>query len=176
MLILLSGPIGAGKTTLCERAVVAARARGLTVAGVLAPAVVEDGKKVGIEASDLVGDERKLLARNDLDLGGVRAGQYSFDDDVLAWVLSLNVEALAGDALTFVDEIGRLELDRGVGLAPLIPLLTKPRQADTVVVVRGDLLDVMVSRLAPAASRVVTLDPAHRDAAWAELEAMLFRC
>jgi nucleoside-triphosphatase THEP1 len=175
MLILLGGPVGVGKTTLCARAAVAARARGWAVAGVLAPAIVEDGKKAGIEAADLANGERRLLARSDCDLGGVRVGQYSFDDEALAWMLSLDVAALAGDALAFVDEIGHLELDHGVGLAPLVPLLAQPRQADTVVVVRGDLLDVMVARTALAAPRVVTLDPTHRDAAWAELEILLFR-
>jgi nucleoside-triphosphatase THEP1 len=176
MLILLSGPIGAGKTTLCTRAAAAARDRGVRVAGVLAPAIVEGGAKVGIEAMDLTSGERKLLARNDRDLGGVRVGQYSFDDEALAWTLSLDEKALDSDVLAFIDEVGRLELDRGLGLAPLIPLLARPRQADTVAVVRGDLIDAMVARVAPAAPRVVTLDPRHRDAAWAELEALLFRC
>ena len=71
MLILLSGPIGAGKTTLCERAAAAARERGLRVAGVLAPAIVEDGAKVGIEAVDLASGKRRLLARTDRELGGM---------------------------------------------------------------------------------------------------------
>jgi len=117
----------------------------------------------------------KSLARSDRDLGGVRVGQYSFDDETLAWILSLDEKALDSDALAFIDEIGRLELDHGVGLAPLIPLLAQPRRADTVVVVRGDLLDAMVARVVPAAPYVVTLDPTRRDAAWAELETLLFR-
>jgi nucleoside-triphosphatase THEP1 len=155
MLILLSGPIGAGKTTLCERAAAAARERGVRVAGVLAPAVVEDGAKVGVEAVDLASGERQLLARTDRELGGMAA--------------------LATDALVFVDEIGRLELHRGAGLASLIPRLIEPRQADTVVVVREDLLDRAVARMAPAAPRTVVLDTTSRDVAWAELEALLFR-
>ena len=175
MLILLSGPIGAGKTTLCERAAEAARERGVRVAGVLAPAIVEGGTKMGIEAVDLASGERRLLARTDRDLGGMAVGQYSFDDDTFAWMLSLDLEALAGDALVFVDEIGRLELNRGAGLAPLIPRLVQPRRADTVVVVRSDLLDRMAARAAPAAVRTMVLDSAGRDAAWAELVALLLR-
>jgi len=75
MLILLSGPIGSGKTTLCARAAAAARARGIAVAGVLAPAIVQRGAKVGIEAVDLVTGERRLLARADRDLLRPRTGR-----------------------------------------------------------------------------------------------------
>ena len=42
MLILVSGPVGSGKTTLCARAAAAACARGVDVSGVLAPPMDAD--------------------------------------------------------------------------------------------------------------------------------------
>ena len=86
MLILVSGPVRVGKTTLCLRLAERARERGLCVAGVLTPALMEDGAKVGIQAVELGSGEARLLARVDRDLGGTRVGPYSFDDRVLDWV------------------------------------------------------------------------------------------
>ena len=184
MLILVSGPIGSGKTTLCGRLVDVARMRGLWVAGVLTYAVLKAGVKVGIEAVDLQSCEVRLLARNDRDLKGTQAGQYSFDDRALEWVAACCASALksgpacAGETLVFVDEIGRLELDRGAGLARLIPLLAQPREGYVIVVVRDTLLDRLMVRVQVAEPRVVTLHPQCREEAWIELTGLVFagRC
>ncbi len=192
---MVSGPIGCGKTTLCRRLVDVARRRGLRVAGVLTPAVVEAGIKVGIEAVDLragegcagegrAGDVR-LLARTDRDLGGTRVGQYRFDDRALDWVAARCVEALterpasagpasAGKTLVFVDEIGRLELDRGGGLARTIPLLAQVRDGQVIVIVRDTLLDRLLACVREAEPRVVTVDPQRREEAWVEVSGLVF--
>jgi nucleoside-triphosphatase THEP1 len=170
VLILLSGPVRAGKTTLCLRLAEEARGCGLYVGGVLTPATVEDGVKVGIQALDLGSGESRLLARVDRDLGGTRVGPYSFDDRVLDWVARRCERALGqADGIVFVDEIGKLELNRGGGLARLIPLLARPRGGITVTIVRDFLLDALVARLLEMEPRVVVMDAAHRKRAWREL-------
>jgi nucleoside-triphosphatase THEP1 len=173
MLILVSGPVRVGKTTLCLRLAERARESGLRVGGVLAPALMEGGDKVGIEAIELTSGETRLLARVDRDLGGVRVGPYSFDDRALVWATQCCQRALARDGMTsdlvFVDEIGKLELVRGGGLAPLIPLLSRPRLAVTVTLVRECLLDLLMERLYPLDPRVVRVDAAGRERAWSEL-------
>ncbi len=174
MLVLLSGPTGSGKTTLCQRLAAVARERGHEVAGVLTPALVKGNVKAGIEAVDLRSGESRLLARVDRDLGGVRVGRYSFCDDTLAWMLARCADALAGDGLVFVDEIGRLELHRGEGLAGVIPILAQPRAGDTVAVVREALLQELRSWVAAALPQVVELDPGRREEAWEMLEGTLF--
>jgi nucleoside-triphosphatase THEP1 len=131
---------------------------------------MEDGIKAGIQAVELGTEERRLLARTDRDLGGARVGPYSFDDDVLAWVNRCCERALAGpDAIAFVDEIGKLELHRGGGLARLIPVLARPREQVTVAIVRDFLLEALVERLPNTAPRVVTVDVASRERAFDEL-------
>ena len=173
MLILLSGPIGSGKTTLCQGTAAEVRKDGMPVAGVLTPALIRGGVKVGIQAVDLGSGEVRLLARTDRDLGGTRIGRYTFDDRTLDWMRSVCEVALAGGALAFVDEIGRLELDRGSGLASLIPLLSLPRDGSTVVVVRDTLLDVLAARTMQAGPRVVRLDASRREDARKEMRALL---
>jgi nucleoside-triphosphatase THEP1 len=187
VLILLSGPIGSGKTTLCQRLARVARQRGFSVAGVLTPALIEDGAKVGIQAVDLCSGEMRLLART-LDVqsncsvldcgylaGKTRVGQYLLDNAVLKWMASLCKEALialhrvASTLLVFVDEMGRLELNRNGGLAPLIPLLAERRTQFVVVIVRDSLLDRLVARVQAANPRVVKLDPGCRETAWQEI-------
>lgn len=174
MLILVSGPVRVGKTTLCMRLVERARRCGVRVAGVLTPALMDDGAKVGIQAVALSSGETRLLARTDRDLGGIGVGPYSFDDRVLDWVSgccerALVEQTLAERALVFVDEIGKLELNRGGGLARLIPLLAQPREQTTVVLVRDFLLDALIARLPELEPRVVTVDAACRERAWDEL-------
>jgi len=193
VLILLSGPVQVGKTTLCLRLVERARERGLRVAGVLTPALMEEGSKVGIQAVELGSGETRLLARVDRDLGGTQVGPYCFDDRALNWMLECCKSALEGrgaEGLVFVDEIGKLELQRGGGLAPLIPLLARPgrvaarwnsgrwnsgpREQIVVVIVRDFLLDLLRERLSGVDARVVRVEASFREQAWRELADLAF--
>jgi nucleoside-triphosphatase THEP1 len=174
VLLLLSGPIGAGKTTLCQHLAEQVRGRGLDVGGILAPAVIEGGRKAGIEVVDLGTGERRLLARTDRDLGGVCVGRYSFDACTLAWAVELCARALTTDALVFVDEIGPLELERKQGLASLVPMLAQPRAGTTVVIVRDGLIDALRARVARARPRLVRLESTRRQETRAGMEAILF--
>jgi nucleoside-triphosphatase THEP1 len=120
------------------------------------------------------------LARSDRDLGGTRVGQYSFDDRALDWVASRCASALTesptstGETIVFVDEIGRLELNRGAGLARLIPLLAQPRDRQVIVIVRDTLLDRLLGCVQEADPRVVVVDPLRREEAWTELSGLVF--
>jgi nucleoside-triphosphatase THEP1 len=174
VLVLLSAPIGVGKTTLCRRLAATARERGVRVAGALALPLIEEAEKVGIQCLDLHGGQVRLLARSDRDLGGCQVGPFTFDDQVLDWMSSLCAGALTGDALVFIDEIGPLELERDGGLHRLIPLLSRSREGHTVVVVRDTLLGELLSRVRAAEPRVVSFDGTSRDVAQSEMETLLF--
>jgi nucleoside-triphosphatase THEP1 len=183
VLILFSGAIGVGKTTLCLCLAGLARRRSCPVLGVLTPAIVRDGVKVGIEALNLRTGETRPLARRaalqDSRFRGTRVGRYAFDDLVLDWVVSFCTRALANaDAdpgiVVFLDEIGKIELDTDKGLAPLIPLLARPRKGRVIAIVRDTLLDRLLAHLVPAEPRVVLLKPLARETAWGELTSLVF--
>ena len=182
MLILLSGPVGAGKTTLCLRLADEARLRGYAVSGALAPAVIEEDVKVGIDGLDVSTGERRPLARHAPAGGtftGTRVGPYAFDDRLLDWMVTLCARALVDaegvqGALVFVDEIGKLELDRGEGLSSLIPTLGQPHDSRVIVIVRESLLDRFLACVLKASPRVVVVNPERREQAWSELSSLVF--
>lgn len=146
LVALVSGEIGAGKTTVCQKVVEAARARGFTCGGLLTPALLEEGCKVGILGVNLTGDERRVLARKDRDLGGPRVGCYHFTADAFPWANAVIDSAIKARCdLLVVDEIGPLELIQGGGLAPALDLLSAVSRA--LVVVRRSLVNTLRDRL-----------------------------
>jgi nucleoside-triphosphatase THEP1 len=143
---LLSGEIGAGKTTACQRVVDLTRTRGFACGGLLTPPLIEDGRKVGIVGVDLGSGEQRVMARLDRDLGGPRVGCYHFTTDAFAWANAVIASAVdAGCDPLVVDEIGPLELMKGTGLAPALNLLEVVPRA--LIVVRLSLLDTLRDRL-----------------------------
>lgn len=182
MLILLSGPVGAGKTTLCLRLVDKARLRGYAVSGALTLAVIEESVKVGIEALDVSTGERRPLACVLPATGtftGTQVGLYAFDDRTLDWGVARCTQALedartAQETLVFVDEIGKLELNRGEGLASLISSLAEPYKACVIVIVRDSLLESFMARVPEIEPRVVPLDPMCREQARDEIMFLVF--
>ena len=64
--LLLTGPIGVGKTTVAERVAGLALRQGLACGGLLAPAMLNAcGQKAGIWGMDVATGERRQLARTD---------------------------------------------------------------------------------------------------------------
>lgn len=184
---LLTGPIGVGKTTVAAQVVGLALRQGMICGGLLAPALVNGcGQKVGIWGVDLLTGERRILARTDLDLGGPRVGLYSFSPSVLQWALGLLEKALhrrepgtdgrQSCDLVIVDEIGKLELWNGIGLAPVIPWLAAGGSLPFLVLVRDSLLGDLLGKLEPIRPIVFSVTEESRgDLAPEILQALLGR-
>jgi len=160
---LLTGPVGVGKTTAAERVVGLARRQGLTCGGLLTPAMKNScGQKVGIWGVALPGGERRILARMDRDLEGPRVGAYSFDAGALDWAVGTLESALGACDLLVVDEIGKLELWRGTGLAPIVPRLAAGEAHRALVLVRESLLAELQDRLGEVEQVVFRIDKSNR--------------
>jgi len=183
LVALVSGAIGAGKTTVCQKVVEAARARGFACGGLLTPPLIEDGRKVGIVGVDLGSGERRVLARTDHDLGGPCVGCYHFTADAFAWANAVIASAVeAGCDLLVVDEIGPLELVQGGGLAPTLDVLGAAPRA--LIVVRISLVDALRRRLesvkraslpaVPPEVRVFVTTASSRDRLPGEVASWLF--
>ncbi|MCI8468901.1 MAG: hypothetical protein HFJ75_05370 [Eggerthellaceae bacterium] len=188
MLFLLTGDVQIGKTRWLEGLAADLAAHGVDVAGVLAPGrwVPADGEsadangleKVGIDNVLLPGGERVAFARR-RDLA---RAEGSFDAASqagragLAWHISdaaiRRVNAHLADLavrpgraqLLVVDELGRLELERGEGLTAALDALGAGPAAfpHAVAVVRPDLCERAEALLGPAWGDVARIAPDAR--------------
>jgi nucleoside-triphosphatase THEP1 len=162
---LLTGPVGVGKTTVVERVAGLARRQGIHCGGLLAPAMVNScGQKAGIWGVDIGTGGRRVLARTDRDLGGPAIGLYSFDAAALDWAVGVVDSAIGACDLLIVDEIGKLELWRGIGLAPVLPRLSAGDAKRALILVRDSLLSELQARLGPVEQAVFRVREENRDA------------
>ncbi len=161
---LLTGPVGVGKTTVAERVVGLARQRGFTCGGLLAPAMTDlCGQKVGIWGVEILSGERRIVARTDRELDGPTTGPYSFDAAALDWAVTAIEGAMRACDLLIVDEIGKLELERGLGLAPILPRLAAGEAGRSLVLVRDSLLSELQVRLGSAEQVVFKVGAENRE-------------
>jgi nucleoside-triphosphatase THEP1 len=179
MIALVTGEIGCGKTTVCERAIDLLRARGLAPSGVLSlPRLDENGVKTGIDALDVVTGEQRRLA-NLVPGGGETIGDYTFDRASLDWVIGRLLAAIAGLTragecdVVVVDEIGPLELERQGGFAVVLGPLADPNLVPHgLVVVRCEFVDLLELRLGRSDARRFWVDIARRERLPGEIAAV----
>ncbi len=166
MIALLTGPVGVGKTTLCQRVVDAARRKGYSCGGFLTLGTCDaTGRRTGLAVVDVASGQRRALARIGRDMGGPSSGRYSFDAAAIAWALAAFRRAVAARCdLIVVDEIGRLELQRGEGFAPVLGPLAGGAVARGLVVVRQELAGELARRLANVERAVFVVGEANREA------------
>ncbi|HUU97414.1 MAG TPA: nucleoside-triphosphatase [Phycisphaerae bacterium] len=144
-LALLIGDCHSGKTSTCRRLVESARAHGLTVGGILAPALHEGGRCIGYEVVDVATGQAARLATT-AGSGVEQTGRFRF----LAEGLALGRAALErtiepAPELVIVDEVGQLELDGG-GWSRQVDQLVGERPGLTLLVVRRELATRVAQR------------------------------
>lgn len=152
---IVTGPRGAGKTTLCTRIADWAAAARLVVAGVLSPAVFEQAEKVGIDVIALrTRERRRLAAPYNLAAGATHTQRWSFDGETLSWGDAVLQSATPCDLLV-VDELGPLEFERGEGWLSGLAAVDAGRYRWALVVVRPELLSAATKRWPASASLAI---------------------
>jgi len=148
-LLIITGDMGAGKTTWCRNFIDHIRTQGHTVSGLLSPALFDDGTKTGIALLNLSTGEQRQLARlrtGDSAPAGIATRRWAFDSDVLAWGDSI-LRAMPSTYLLVIDELGPLELEQGAGWQSALPLLDSGEQYEMAcVVIRPSLVPVAWAR------------------------------
>ncbi len=159
-IIIVSGERNAGKSYFCAEVVRTAQMAGLDAAGMISPAVVQDGVRQRIDALDIRSGIRKPLAYAKAFTGeGTVTEHWHFDDDTLAWGNSAFEAASPCDVLV-IDEIGPLELRIGRGWSASLAALDKRAYTYAFVVVRPELIEEAIQRWRPTA--IITLSLRNR--------------
>lgn len=116
------------------------------MAGLLSPPVWTNGRKSAIELLALAtGERRRLAAARQRNDSGLVTTHWQFDPDVLAWGDGLLQKLPPCEAL-FLDELGPLEFEQGVGLQTGLTLLDGRSIPHTYAVIRPSFLDLARQR------------------------------
>lgn len=165
MFILLTGPVHAGKTTACWKAIPGIRAAGFKVAGFVSPPLLAaNGDKVGIELMDLTTGKHQVFARVVESGESGTVGVYRMSEEAVEWARKVLAAALLANAdWVVVDEIGPLEMHHGAGFAfALEPLADPLRIPNAIVIVREALAAELAERVGRTDVVRVTLSEANR--------------
>jgi nucleoside-triphosphatase THEP1 len=152
-LFILTGETGSGKTTRAREVVERLRARGLSVSGILAPGLLEGGRRTGFDIVNLATGESAQLARENTGGAAPHAqwSRFSFAQEGLA----LGLKALGPDSMgtdvILIDEVGPFELAGG-GWAPALDDLARDETRPLIMVVRSSIVDAVRRRWGSADS------------------------
>jgi nucleoside-triphosphatase len=143
-LFILSGAREIGKTTLIMRLLEQARRLKIQAAGVLSPAVYENGIKTGIDLIDVkTGIHKNLAILRQAGEGGIFTDHWTFLTESLNWGNEVLGESTPCDLL-IVDELGPIELEQTQGLQNGISAINSRKYRAAVVVIRPELLTAAI--------------------------------
>lgn len=147
-LLIVTGARGSGKSRWCGQLAELVRRRGLRIAGVASPAVMEGDLKTGIDIVDVSSGERRRLAdRRGGPSGGETTERWRFAESAMVWGNEVLARVSLDRAdLLVVDELGPLEFHRGSGLVAGLEAIAAERYGVACVVVRPSLLDAALAR------------------------------
>jgi nucleoside-triphosphatase THEP1 len=142
-ILLVTGESGSGKTQFCASVINTLKRddlRKATIRGILSPARIQHGEKLGIQAMNVATSEHKNLAElNNGEPGTTSTKRWRFDPKVLAWCNAILSKATPCDML-ILDEIGPLELERAEGFTVGLEAIDSGDYKLALVVVRPHLL------------------------------------
>ena len=140
--ILLTGRPGIGKTTLIKRLI---EASSLSKGGFYTEEVREEGQRVGFSLTTLDG-KKSLLAHIKIR-SSYRVGRYGVDIDTFEAIgVESITNAISGNELIIIDEVGRMELFSRKFREVVLQALKTNRVVATIKKGRGYFIDEIKSR------------------------------
>ena len=143
IIIVLSGEIGSGKTSLLLNLIDDLKHEELHIEGLISPPVFTNGEKTSIDLVDLhQGQVKRLAELNtraiDDELSTMR---WQFNAEVVDWGNQVIEKALPCQVF-IIDELGPLEFERGGGFVSAIPMINTHDFDVAVIVVRNLLSNI----------------------------------
>jgi len=149
MVIVVTGKIGIGKTTVCEKVIHMAKSLGYSCGGILTPK-----SKEGIIIVDIKTGEREVLASINNIYQGPHTGKYFFNPEGIEFGTKALDRGISSDIL-FVDEMGYLELE-GKGFIRILEIIKAGKVKNSILVIRQELLKAFSARLGSKVSIIET--------------------
>ena len=146
MIIIVTGAIGTGKTTVCEKVIQIARGQGYSCGGIIT-CKTQNGD---IVIEDVQTGETEVLASISNTYQGPRTAKYFFNPEGIDFGIQAIDRGITSDVL-LVDELGHLELS-GQGFAKVIEQIVAGKVKNCIVVVREQLLPAFLPRLGATTS------------------------
>jgi len=133
MVIIVTGAIGIGKTTVCRKLIGILKSQGYCCGGI----ITYKAPDKGIIIEDIRAGKSEALASISNTYQGPRTGKYFFNPEGIDFGMQAIDKGTFSDIL-FIDEIGQLEL-RGEGFVKVIELIRTGKVKNCIVVIRKDL-------------------------------------
>ena len=164
MIILLTGEKGSGKSTVAMGLAKRLIQSGIPVGGVICPGIFELGRKTGIKThypengheeiagSEIPGRNGSLTGQPVPMITGPDTfsyGRWEFRLSILTAADAVIIRDTEAARFVFVDEIGPLELDHGMGMAKTLARLDADKKINNcsiLVCARQDLAQTLVER------------------------------
>lgn len=141
MVIIVTGAIGIGKTTVCEKVVSIVQSLGYACGGILTYKAPDKSLTI----LDIQTGARETLASTNARYHGPHTGKYYFNIEAINFGIRAIDKGIASDVLV-VDEIGYLELDGG-GFVKSLELIKADKVKNSILVIRKQLLSAFLAQL-----------------------------
>ena len=157
MIIIITGEVGTGKTTVCRKLIKLISGQGYKCGGVISYRDTD----TDILIEDIQSNHKEILASKTVIYDGPRTKGYSFNTAGIDFGITSINKGIGADVL-IIDEIGYLERD-GEGLINGIDIVKKARVENIILVIRGSLLSFFQNQLGDVKPLVFKVTPGNRD-------------
>jgi nucleoside-triphosphatase THEP1 len=141
MVIIITGAIGIGKTTVCEKIIKIAQKQGYSCGGIISYKVQNND----IVVKDMQTGTTRDFASTKKLYSGPHTKQYYFNPEGIEFGIEAINKGASSDLLV-VDEIGRIEL-KGYGFIKILDWLGTHKIGNCIIVIRSGLLTHFLPRL-----------------------------
>jgi nucleoside-triphosphatase THEP1 len=169
MVIIITGELGAGKTTICQKLVKLITDKGYKCNGVIS----YKNSDTNIIIEDIQSGNKEILASKTFVYDGPRTKGYSFNPAGIDFGIK-SIEKGIGTDVLIIDEIGYLERD-GEGFVNGIDMIKKTRNESIIVVIRSILLPFFQDQLGDIKPLIFRVTPDNRDSLPEEIALRLIR-
>jgi len=168
--VLITGEIGSGKTTLISGISSRLKASGILTGGIIASAVYENGTKTGYKIQDVSTEKEMQLSQINDTEGLARVGRYFFIPEAIDFGRdALSVERNHNAQIVFIDEIGAWEL-QGQGWASSLNELIINCDMPLIITVRKSFVDLVVENWMFQNPLVIEAKDAQMDLIFSEIK------